>query len=749
MAGLIERILYPANSGDGGLQFNYNFSFDTNGLWLEASNGVTNLGLRLHNTIGGDDYQLLSTTNLLNSHWDLGEILLGASDGQADFSSVPMTNTMTFYRAHHANPAMAISDGQDSKEFDPTNTSDPGHAGYIYIQDEISATNDVTVYYSIGGTAQNGVDYSNLTGVAVVPVSSSYAEIDIEPIEVGLNPDKTITLTLLQNTNYLIDPSYLSATNTLYANPEVVPMARGDIQTLCPNFSKTFFLEGHDAQGLLLDNYSNYIVVTWPIHGTLDTSALPQVTYTSTNCYEGEDSFTFKVSDGQYDSAPATVNLTISSSLYANPVSAQTCRGTRVQFTLDGGDACDTPGYQVATPLEGTVTNVSGQYYYIPNGTNFTGTDTFNYTVSDSCGDTAMNTVTITVGDASLQPNGQSVMTGTNQPIIITLSASDGDACQDDTNDYTYTITSSPTNGTLIGTPPHLTYTPTNGEGMDSFQFNVSDGALSSMFPATVTIYVVAGPILATECDPFGTAVQLNWSLDETVSNMWQQDGLNISDFIVYRTGISGGPYTPVYTNYDTSQMSYLDTNVVVGQTNYYVVNFESHDYSTGVTYESPFSNEIEASGRNPDDLIPANAVWQVATNLNDPTNVVSMRAPFSSEYPNQYETLYPLPNTYWPAATNGVYSTWTNHITLYVPTNTALSQVQYSIAIDNVYWLYVNGAYIDTENNNGAFAVWSAFQAFPTNTLHYGTNDIVVGIQDWGSIDYFSMVVTTNTCGW
>jgi len=40
MAALIEQILNPTSSGDGGLQFNYNFSFDTNGLWLETPNQI-------------------------------------------------------------------------------------------------------------------------------------------------------------------------------------------------------------------------------------------------------------------------------------------------------------------------------------------------------------------------------------------------------------------------------------------------------------------------------------------------------------------------------------------------------------------------------------------------------------------------------------------------------------------------------------------------------------------------------------
>jgi hypothetical protein len=48
---------------------------------VEASNeNNCYLGLRAHNTIGGDNYQLLSTTNLLNTNWDLGQILFNASD---------------------------------------------------------------------------------------------------------------------------------------------------------------------------------------------------------------------------------------------------------------------------------------------------------------------------------------------------------------------------------------------------------------------------------------------------------------------------------------------------------------------------------------------------------------------------------------------------------------------------------------------------------------------------------------------
>ena len=537
-----------------------------------------------------------------------------------------------------------------------------------------------------------------------------------------------------------------------YTNATGRPQANGDnLNVTCPNTTINF--------ALTPSTYPSYTILTHPTNGVLSGTA-PYLYYTPNPCFEGgQDSFTYKANDGTNDSAPATVAITIETDpVSANEDSVQTCRGASNNFNLSGSDYCSEQlAWQlVSSPQHGSL-NISNSLLlpdgttnitYTATGTNFTGTDTFNYAVYDECGDAATNTVTVTVGDANLYPNPQSVMTGTNRQVAVTLGTSDYyDNCTADTNYDAYTITGSLTNGYLTGMPPNLTYTPTNGEGMDSFQFTVSDGVWSPGSPATVTLYDVAGPILtagSATCYRFGAAVQLDWNLDTAVSNMVQQDGLTISGYAVYRSTNSGGPYTLIYTNADSSQMSYEDDTAVSGQTNYYVVTFESPNSTGPTNYESPDSNKAATLGY-PNDLIPANAVWDVATNLSNPTNVVKMQAPFSSTYPKQYQTLYPLPNTNWPINT-----TWTNHIAFYIPTNVGLSQVKYSIAIDNDYWLYLNNStnYIDSTNRDG-YAVWSQLQSFPTNLLHWGTNDIVVGIKDVGDVDYFSMVVTTNTCGW
>ena len=64
------------------------------------------------------------------------------------------------------------------------------------------ASSDLTVNYSIGGTASNGVDYAALPGFVTIPAGSAYALIPIVPIDTGTsNVSKTVVLTLTPSTN--------------------------------------------------------------------------------------------------------------------------------------------------------------------------------------------------------------------------------------------------------------------------------------------------------------------------------------------------------------------------------------------------------------------------------------------------------------------------------------------------------------------------------------------------------------------
>jgi len=79
----------------------------------------------------------------------------------------------------------------------------------------------------------------------------------------------------------------------------------------------------------------------------------------------------------------------------------------------------------------------------------------------------------------------QSVVTEVNTPVSIILTGSSPNG-----GDLTFIIVTQPVNGTLSGTPPHLTYTPNQDFiGGDSFTFEVDDGMATSD-PATVSITV-------------------------------------------------------------------------------------------------------------------------------------------------------------------------------------------------------------------------------------------------------------------
>lgn len=80
----------------------------------------------------------------------------------------------------------------------------------------------------------------------------------------------------------------------------------------------------------------------------------------------------------------------------------------------------------------------------------------------------------------------QSVVTSADTAIAITLAGNDADS-----DPLLFSTASSPTNGTLSGTEPNLTYTPDPGfVGDDSFTFTAFDGVVTST-PATINITVI------------------------------------------------------------------------------------------------------------------------------------------------------------------------------------------------------------------------------------------------------------------
>jgi len=268
--------------------------------------------------------------------------------------------------------------------------------------------------------------------------------------------------------------------------PNGAPIANADSISLAEDTTVSLALSGSDPDGDTI----TFTITGGPGNGTLAGTA-PFLSYTPVAEFSGTDSLTFTVSDGSLNSAPATVFITvtpINDPPVANAQSKTTAEDVPVAITLSGSDPEGGPiTYSIAAGTgNGTLTGTAPDLLYIPDS-NFNGSDSFTFTVSDGSLDSAPVTVSITVTPVNDPPvaNAQSKTTAEDVPVAITLSGSDPEGSA-----LSFTIVAGPGKGTLTGVAPAMTYTPNpDSNGSDSFAFTVSDGALTSG-SATVSITV-------------------------------------------------------------------------------------------------------------------------------------------------------------------------------------------------------------------------------------------------------------------
>ena len=241
-----------------------------------------------------------------------------------------------------------------------------------------------------------------------------------------------------------------------------------------------------------------------PSHGTLTLEAGGGFTFTPTQDYFGDDSFTYRASDGITQSTPATVNLTIGPVNDA-PLAAYDTAGTQEDTpvsiaVLENDSDSDGPALSITAvgiPGLGTAVISGTSVLYAP-AANLYGSDSFTYTVSDgSLQDTALVTVSITpVNDAPLAA-GDSYTTSQDTALVLPapgVLANDSDV---DGDALTVILVTQPLHGTLVlNVDGSLIYTADAGySGADQFTYQVSDGsALSEVIAVNITIEALPPP---------------------------------------------------------------------------------------------------------------------------------------------------------------------------------------------------------------------------------------------------------------
>jgi hypothetical protein len=304
-------------------------------------------------------------------------------------------------------------------------------------------------------------------------------------------------------------PTLLPLTGNVLAND--IPANAGDVDSvlLAPDRGP-FIVNGgvtvpFDANG----------TVTYPTaHGSVVFSRDGSFTYTPVADFNGVDGFSYKIMAGTWDGPPAKPMSTPNESdtvgvvIVVRPVndtptaasqSSQTLEdtATALAVTLSGGDvetAVSNLAYVVtAGPSHGTLTGTGRNLAYTP-AANYNGVDSFTFTVSDR-GDpdnclalapfpqgcdgasktSAAGTVTIVVHPVNDMPtaSAQTVTTDEDIATAVVLTANDVETALASLN---VAIVTQPSHGTLNGTWPNYTYTPTpDFNGVDSFAFTVTD----------------------------------------------------------------------------------------------------------------------------------------------------------------------------------------------------------------------------------------------------------------------------------
>ncbi|MBU1237371.1 MAG: retention module-containing protein, partial [Gammaproteobacteria bacterium] len=327
-------------------------------------------------------------------------------------------NTVTFTPATDFNGdamiSYSISDGQGGTASSTvTVTVTPVNDGPIANPDTATTAEDTPVTFSV---------LSNDTDADGNPLTVTAASVPATQGTVVVNADNTITFTPAADFNGDATISYsisdgqggtaISTMTVTVTSVNDVPVAQNDTATTAEDTPVTIAVRGNDS-----DLDGDLLTVSAVTNGAHGTVAIDPVSgnpiYTPAANYNGPDSFTYTVSDGNGGTATAIVNVTVGAVNDA-PVTGHDLTSTAINApvtvaVLSNDSDVDGDSLTVSAVTNGAhgtvaIDSVSGNPVYTP-ATDWSGTDTFTYTVNDGHGGTSTATVTVNVG-ANTPPTG-------------------------------------------------------------------------------------------------------------------------------------------------------------------------------------------------------------------------------------------------------------------------------------------------------------------------------------------------------
>ena len=400
-----------------------------------------------------------------------------------------------------------LQSGDTSVTLDVTAVADPPTAG----ADGYTIAEDTLLTVTAPGVLGNDADPDAATTLSAVLVSGPAHGV------LTLNADGSFTYQ--PDANYSGPDSfvYRASDGTLQSGDTSVtldvtavadpPTAGADGYTIAEDTLLTVTAPGvlgNDADPDAATTLSA-VLVSGPAHGVLTLNADGSFTYQPDANYSGPDSFVYRASDGTLQSGDTSVTLGVTA--VADPPTAGADGYTIAEDTLltvpaPGvlGNDVDLDGDPltatlVSGPAHGTLTfNPDGSFVYTPDA-NYSGPDSFTYTVSDGDQTSTPATVTLTVSPVNDPPTAVADTYSLGEDHTFSVPASSGllanDSDIDPSSVLTAVLVTGPAHGTLTLNPDgSFTYVPdANFNGVDTFTYQVSDGTATST-PVTVTLNV-------------------------------------------------------------------------------------------------------------------------------------------------------------------------------------------------------------------------------------------------------------------
>lgn len=302
-------------------------------------------------------------------------------------------------------------------------------------------------------------------------------------------------------------------------------------------------------------NAATLAIVTPPLNGTA-TVVAGRVNYQPNPNFNGADSFVYSVRDSLgVLSNSARVDVTVQAQPdppVANADAATTPEDTAAVINVAANDT-DPDGDLVAAsvtiatpPTSGTaVANGNGAVTYTPNA-NFSGTDSFTYTIKDAANAvSAAATVSITVTAVNDPPVANNDAQATPEDTPKTFAVTGNDTDVDGTVVATsVTIATQPANGTAavdVATGA-VTYTPApNFAGTDTFTYTVQDNLGAASAPGTVTMTVSAVNDAPVARNDVATTTAGIPRIINVIANDSDVDGTIVANSVAVTQPASGG----------------------------------------------------------------------------------------------------------------------------------------------------------------------------------------------------------------